>query len=140
MNENKLNNNFKNYRDDSEENSIEYINKNKHSYNYNNNKNNTNYNINYNNNNSNNNFYKNYNNNNSNNNNNKIDNYNKDNKDNNKYNKNFKFEGNFNEIDDTMLSSYVLHFAKDQAGCRYLQKKIEENPEIIDTIIYPKVN
>jgi hypothetical protein len=41
------------------------------------------------------------------------------------------------EIDELAKHSYNL--AKDQAGCRYLQKKIEEEPEIANVLIYPRI-
>jgi hypothetical protein len=41
------------------------------------------------------------------------------------------------EIQELTKHSYSL--AKDQAGCRYLQKKIEEQPEIVNALIYPRI-
>jgi hypothetical protein len=46
---------------------------------------------------------------------------------------------NFQEFDDNELSKYAYSLAKDQAGCRYLQKRIDDNPDIVNTLIYPNV-
>jgi hypothetical protein len=37
------------------------------------------------------------------------------------------------------LVNHAYFLAKDQAGCRYLQKKIDEEPDIFPEIIYPKI-
>lgn len=37
------------------------------------------------------------------------------------------------------LAKHSYQLAKDQAGCRYLQKKIEDEPEIVNTLIYPRI-
>lgn len=37
------------------------------------------------------------------------------------------------------LVNHAYFLAKDQAGCRYLQKKLDEEPDIFPEIIYPKI-
>jgi hypothetical protein len=45
----------------------------------------------------------------------------------------------FMEFSDDDLAKYANNLAKDQAGCRYLQKRIDDNPDIVNTLIYPNV-
>jgi hypothetical protein len=45
----------------------------------------------------------------------------------------------FLEFDDTELARYAYNLAKDQAGCRYLQKRIDDNPDIVNNLIFPNV-
>jgi hypothetical protein len=45
----------------------------------------------------------------------------------------------FMDFDDNDLAKYSYNLAKDQAGCRYLQKRIDDNPDIVNALIYPNV-
>jgi hypothetical protein len=42
-------------------------------------------------------------------------------------------------LNNEELVKHAYSLAKDQAGCRYLQKKIDEEPQTFPLIIYPKV-
>jgi hypothetical protein len=46
---------------------------------------------------------------------------------------------NYFDLDDNELGRYAYSLSKDQAGCRFLQKRIEDNPEIVNTVIFPNV-
>jgi hypothetical protein len=46
---------------------------------------------------------------------------------------------NFNEMGNEELSNYCYILAKDQPGCRFLQKKIEDVPNFANDFIFPKV-
>jgi hypothetical protein len=43
------------------------------------------------------------------------------------------------DFDDDELGKYAYSLAKDQAGCRFLQKKIDDDPEIVNTVLVPSV-
>ena len=46
---------------------------------------------------------------------------------------------NYMNLDIIELTKFSYSLAKDQAGCRYLQKKIDEDPDIANTLIYPRI-
>jgi len=59
------------------------------------------------------------------------------NKKNHKFHKlNVKFE----DMSDHELACSALYFAKDQTGCRFLQKKIEQNHEFANDILFPAIS
>lgn len=46
---------------------------------------------------------------------------------------------NYMTMDSKSLAKQAYVLARDQAGCRYLQKKIEDEPEIANALIYPNI-
>lgn len=50
-----------------------------------------------------------------------------------------KLNLNFEDLTDEELANQSLQIAKDQAGCRYLQKKIEECPKYANEKLFPKI-
>ena len=53
--------------------------------------------------------------------------------------KNQKNLPNYSEMTEEYLANNVYSFAKDQIGCRFLQRKIEENALFGNEIIFPKI-
>ena len=47
---------------------------------------------------------------------------------------------NYDEIGHEELSNYCFNLAKEQSGCRFLQKKLEDTPNLANDFIFPKVN
>lgn len=46
----------------------------------------------------------------------------------------------FNELSDKDLLSNIYIIAKEQAGCRYLQQKIDDNPNFANYELYPEID
>jgi len=47
---------------------------------------------------------------------------------------------NYTDMNDEELAKHCYVLAKDQGGCRFLQKKIDENKEFTNIFIFPRVN
>jgi hypothetical protein len=46
---------------------------------------------------------------------------------------------NFSELQEEELVKYVHILAREQAGCRFLQKKLEEDPSFADRFLFPAI-
>ena len=158
MNQNNINiSNNPNYIMNNQNNNYNYLNKNiNHDFiNINNNDYNNlinpKYNINYYQNLSNSNFYKNVQNNQNLNlypiingipylNNNNINyNSNNNNNQNKRLNSNKQRKQNYNSLSNEELAKQAFNIAKNQNGCRYLQKRVENNKELVPTLFFPNI-
>lgn len=57
----------------------------------------------------------------------------------NMYNPSDKLSSNYYDMSDGELVKYCHIISKEQAGCRFLQKKIEENPELVNNLIFYEI-
>jgi len=55
------------------------------------------------------------------------------------HNNNRMLNIDFNEMGNEELSNYCINLAKDQPGCRFLQKKLEDTPNLANDYIFHKV-
>ena len=68
---------------------------------------------------------------------------------NNNYNKNYKtkkfnptnkiINQNYNNLSNEELAEYCHIISKYQSGCRYLQMKIDENPDLVENLFFPNI-
>lgn len=56
----------------------------------------------------------------------------------NPHSKNFK-QLNYIEMNEDEILNNLFFIAKEQAGCRFLQKKIEDNPSFAEEVLFPKI-